>query len=181
MKLALVALEDVDGANQLGWWARSKAITAIKQALAAPTVQEPVKLRPEDVHVETYSVRSGGLVLKLDNGVRLIHKPTGVVVRCNSERSQHRNREVAWSELERLLTTPPAAQPATVRDTVAFKQFLSDVHTAAGLVTHGKQCKALGERLGEVVMRYTATSPAAPVQEEDLYDLAVKADNEGKP
>jgi hypothetical protein len=36
MKLALAALEDVDGANQLGWWARSKAITAIKQALAAP-------------------------------------------------------------------------------------------------------------------------------------------------
>jgi len=41
LKLALEALEDVDGANQLGWWTRSKAITAIKQALAAP-VQEPV-------------------------------------------------------------------------------------------------------------------------------------------
>jgi hypothetical protein len=54
------------------------------------------------------------------------------------------------------------------QEPVAFKQFLSDVHTAAGLVTHGKQCKALGERLGEGVMRYTATPPAAqpaPVQE----------------
>ncbi len=40
MKLALVALEDVDGANQLGWWARSKAITAIKQALAEPVQEE---------------------------------------------------------------------------------------------------------------------------------------------
>jgi hypothetical protein len=57
-------------------------------------------------------------------------------------------------------------KPAPVQDTVAFKQFLSDVHTAAGLVTHGKQCKALGERLGEGVMRYTATPPAAQVQEQ---------------
>jgi hypothetical protein len=55
------------------------------------------------------------------------------------------------------------AQPASVQD-VAFKQFLSDVLTAAGLVTHGKQCKALGERLGEGVMRYMTTPPAAPVQ-----------------
>ena len=33
-----------------------------------------------------------------------------------------------------------------------FDQFLSDVMTAAGLVTHGKQCKQLGERLGAAVM-----------------------------
>ena len=32
-------------------------------------------------------------------------------------------------------------------------QFLSDVMTAAGLVTHGKQCKQLGERLGAAVMK----------------------------
>jgi hypothetical protein len=62
-----------------------------------------------------------------------------------------------------------AEQPAPVQDTVAFKQFLSDVHTAAGLVTHGKQCKALGERLGEGVMRYMTTPPAAPVQERCKY------------
>lgn len=34
-----------------------------------------------------------------------------------------------------------------------FDQFLSDVMTAAGLVTHGKQCKQLGERLGAAVMK----------------------------
>ena len=35
-------------------------------------------------------------------------------------------------------------------------QFLSDVMTAAGLVTHGKQCKQLGERLGAAVMKLRA-------------------------
>ena len=47
-----------------------------------------------------------------------------------------------------------------------FKQFLSDVLTAAGLVTHGKKCKDLGRRLGEMSMRLR-TAPktaAAPVQ-----------------
>ncbi len=66
---------------------------------------------------------------------------------------------------------------APVQDTVAFKQFLSDVHTAAGLVTHGEQCKALGERLGEGVMRYTATPPAAQVQEPVAWRAWFDADN----
>ena len=81
--------------------------------VAAP-VQEPVALRPEDVIVETYAVQRGGFMLKPANGVRLIHKPTGTVVQCDSERSQHRNRDTAWRDLEKYLaeTTPPAAQPA---------------------------------------------------------------------
>ena len=44
-----------------------------------------------------------------------------------------------------------APQPVARRP--EFDQFLSDVTTAAGLVTHGKQCKQLGERLGAAVMK----------------------------
>lgn len=44
-------------------------------------------------------------------------------------------------------TVPPAGRVPE------FDQFLSDVMTAAGLVTHGKQCKQLGERLGAAVMK----------------------------
>lgn len=47
-----------------------------------------------------------------------------------------------------------------------FGQFLSDVITAAGLVSHGKQCKALGQRLGDAVMRLKkAPQPAAQALE----------------
>lgn len=56
---------------------------------------------------------------------------------------------------------------------MAFKQFLSDVHTAAGLVTHGKQCKALGERLGKGVMLYLTTPPAAQREWVGLSDLNI--------
>ena len=43
--------------------------------------------------------------------------------------------------------------PQPVAREPEFDQFLSDVMTAAGLVTHGKQCKQLGERLGAAVMK----------------------------
>ena len=43
--------------------------------------------------------------------------------------------------------------PQPVAREPELDQFLSDVMTAAGLVTHGKQCKQLGERLGAAVMK----------------------------
>jgi len=84
-------------------------------------VQEPVAMKPEDVIVETYAIQRGGFMLKPANGVRLIHKPTGTVVQCDSERSQHRNRDTAWRDLEKHLaeTTPPAAQPAPLQEPVS--------------------------------------------------------------
>jgi hypothetical protein len=50
-----------------------------------------------------------------------------------------------------------APQPeAAAGPTIDYGQFLSDVMTAAGLVAHGKQCKALSDRLGDMVMRLRA-------------------------
>lgn len=60
-----------------------------------------------------------------------------------------------------------SAAPATVSST-QHSQFLSDVLTAAGLVTHGKQCKALGERLADMVMRLRA-APQQEAQEPALF------------
>lgn len=73
------------------------------------------------------------------------------------------------AQAERLLVMLTAPQPAPGVETVSereFKQFLSDVITAAGLVTHGNKCKDLGRRLGEMSMRLL-TAPktaAAPAQ-----------------
>ena len=81
-------------------------------------------------------------------------------------------------EHDKTLSPQPTAQaqaqamPAPGVEAVSereFKQFLSDVLTAAGLVTHGKKCKDLGRRLGEMSMRLR-TAPktaAAPVQAHD--------------
>jgi peptide chain release factor 1 len=76
---------------------------------------EAVDIKPADLRVDTYRASGAGgqHVNKTDSAIRLTHLPTGIVVECQDERSQHKNRARAMSLLQaKLLETERQKQVA---------------------------------------------------------------------
>ena len=125
----LVRLSPFDASNRRHTsFARVDVVPVLEDVDEAP-------ISPEDLRIETFRASGAGgqYVNKTDSAVRIRHEPTGVVVSCQNQRSQHQNREVAMEMLAaRLLERQIAereAEQARLRGEQAAVDFGSQIRS----------------------------------------------------
>jgi len=81
--------------------------TSFASVFISPEVDDSIEIEinPSDIRIDTYRASGAGgqHVNKTDSAVRLTHEPSGVVAQCQSDRSQHKNKENAFKQLKSKL------------------------------------------------------------------------------
>ena len=118
-----------------------------------------VDIRPEDIEMQVYrsSGAGGQHINKTSSAVRLIHKPTGIVVSCQTQRSQFQNRDYAMEMLKAKLYQ------------IAKQQHMDKIDDIKGVqneIAWGHQIRSY------VFMPYTMVGTTAPTTRPATWTLS---------
>jgi len=104
--------------------------TSFSSLFVYPEVDDSIEIdiNPADVRIDTYRASGAGgqHINKTDSAVRLTHGPSGIVVQCQNDRSQHRNKAEAWDMLKAKLFE------LEMRNRMSEQQKLEDSKTDVG-------------------------------------------------
>jgi peptide chain release factor 2 len=121
--------------------ANARRQTSFASVLVLPDIEDEIEIevRDEDLRVDTYrsSGAGGQHVNKTDSAVRLTHLPSGIVVACQNERSQHKNKSMAMKILKaRLYELERQKQDERMAELTKGKKEIGFGHQIRSYVLH---------------------------------------------